>query len=134
LAIRKFCVNFHTLADALTRLYPVPGSRPMIAATLPNTTSTNMQATVGSYSTLFSFFADNASKHHVTDTEDLPSCGYVEPEWTLGTGRTRYVTECYLAPYMKGTPIKFYKYNINLDLTCVAPNVNESLSTALGKT
>jgi hypothetical protein len=90
-----------------------------------------MQATVRF---LNSFLACTASKLDVIDTKDLPSCGYVAPKWTRGTGRTRYVTDCYYAPYMSGTPIRFYKYNISLELTCVAPNVTEDLSSALGKT
>ncbi|KAF2684888.1 hypothetical protein K458DRAFT_267526, partial [Lentithecium fluviatile CBS 122367] len=56
------------------------------------------------------------------DTEDLPYCGYIEPEWTHASARTKYYSECYYEPYIEGVPIKNYKYNINLDLTC-APRI-----------
>lgn len=69
------------------------------------------------------------------DTKDLPYCGYIEPQWTLGVGHLRFYSECYIAPALSNwLPTKFYKYGIDLDLTCVAPNVNLTQSTILGKT
>jgi hypothetical protein len=86
--------------------------------------------------TLFRAFVDQ----RLADTEDLPFCGYIEPAWTLGTGHLKYYSDCYVAPYMKDQPIKRYKYDINLDLTCVMPNITQragdidvTYSTVLGK-
>jgi hypothetical protein len=67
------------------------------------------------------------------DATDLPYCGKIDPKWSSAKARTRYYSECYFMPYISGTPIKNYKFEIDLDLTCVAKNVTAYASTVMGK-
>ncbi|ORY13286.1 hypothetical protein BCR34DRAFT_649419 [Clohesyomyces aquaticus] len=63
-------------------------------------------------------------------TNDLPYCGHVSPRWTKAEGRTRYMTQCNLGPWVDRNVIKNYKYGVDLHLTCVSPRVGEEI---LGK-
>ncbi|KAF2477954.1 uncharacterized protein BDR25DRAFT_308794 [Lindgomyces ingoldianus] len=49
------------------------------------------------------------------------------PHWTTVQGRTRYMTECNLGPWIDRTELKYYKYGIDLRLTCVAPTRGEEI-------
>lgn len=56
------------------------------------------------------------------DTEVLPYCGYVRPKWTTVDARTKYFSDCWMGTWIQEYDMKHYKYEIDLTLTCVAPN------------